>query len=212
MPTDPHSFDFNELRKSQANQAYGHTSGAGKSHVNLKSTLGDRNRSKKDLSRKGSPIAYPESDMNGGSVLKSGDGYNQGDPSQNPSRMDLSKYPSLDHLTKHGKSSKSSSRLDLVIADDGSLSRRPSKKVPPKVDDHIARDSPSTEPSIYELASISTLTIDHLDLLAGYDPMVSHPPSPYDTVSSSPHRIPQVAPQKLDGSADALSPSAACSS
>ncbi|KAF9644348.1 kinase-like protein [Thelephora ganbajun] len=154
MPTDPHPFDFNELQKTQA---YGHTGGAGKSHVSLKNTLGDRNRSKKDVSGKGSRLdlnrdldvngegkywSEGRRDNRGGSrsVLKLDDGYNQGGPSRNPSRMDLSKYPSRDYLAKHGQSKtnllnagKSSSCLDLVKTGDRALSRQPSKKGPSKM-------------------------------------------------------------------------------
>ncbi|KAF9642667.1 kinase-like protein [Thelephora ganbajun] len=176
MPTDPHPFDFTELQKSQV---YGHTGGAGKSHVSLKNTLGDRNRSKKDVSGKGSrELSVRElvftvaetglgldlnrdlddngegkywsegrRDNHGGSrsVLKLGDGYSQGGPSRNPSRIDLSKYPSRDYLAKHGQSKtnlpnagRSSSRLDLVKTGDGTLSRRPSKKEPSKMNGHAA--------------------------------------------------------------------------
>ncbi|KAF9645415.1 kinase-like protein [Thelephora ganbajun] len=86
-------------------------------------------------------------DNRGGSrsVLKLGDGYSQGGPSRNPSRMDLSKYPSRDYLAKHGQSKtnllnagKSSSRLDLVNAGDGTLLRQPSKKEPSKMNGHAA--------------------------------------------------------------------------
>ncbi|KAF9644873.1 kinase-like protein [Thelephora ganbajun] len=161
MPNDPHQFDLDELQKSQANQAYGHTGGAGKSHVSLKNTLGDRNRSKKDVSGKGFRLdlnrdlddngegkywSEGRRDNRGGSrsVLKLGDGYNQGGPSRNPSRIDLSRNPSRNHLAKHGQSKtnllnagKSSSRLDLVKTGDGTLSRQPSKG-PSKMNGHAA--------------------------------------------------------------------------
>lgn len=172
MPVDPHPFNFDELLKGQVGQVYGQTGGAGKSHISLKNTLGDRNRSRKDVSGKASRL-----DLNHGSdgndegkywsdgqrgnrgASRSGlnldHGYNPGGSSRNPSRTDLMKNPSWDRLAQYGQTEtnvrdarKSGSRLDLVNTGDGALSRRRSKKDPSRTNDH-----PTRNPSSHDLAT-----------------------------------------------------------
>ena len=71
----------------------------------------------------------------------------------------------------------------------------------------MSRDPPPIKLTIYKPTSASTITLGQQHLLAGYNPIASHPPSPHRTVSLSPRRLPQLISQKSNySSAATLTP------